>query len=201
MARNSDHKLRLRIADEAAKIIAEEDVADYQLAKQKACRRLGFSEKTALPRNTEVEQALVGRQNLFASTQHTEVLEHLRRTALSIMQFLDAFNPHLVGSVLKGTANHYSDIQLHLFHDNQKAVAIHLLNNEIPYQAIERRQSKEQPEGIPGFSFDWQDAPVEILVFPVDGLRVAPPSPIDGKPIRRASIQKVKALNPRDFYS
>ena len=78
MARNSDHKLRLRIADEAAKIIAEEDVADYQLAKQKACRRLGFSEKTALPRNTEVEQALVGRQNLFASTQHTEVLEHLR---------------------------------------------------------------------------------------------------------------------------
>ena len=103
--------------------------------------------------------------------------------------------------MLKGTANHYSDIQLHLFHDNQKAEAIHLLNNEIPYQAIERRQSKEQPEGIPGFSFDWQDAPVEILVIPVDGLRVAPPSPIDGKPIRRASIQKVRELNLRNFYS
>lgn len=106
------------------------------------------------------------------------------------MQFLDAFNPHLVGGVLKGTANHYSDIQLHLFHDNQKAVAIHLLNNETPYQAIERRQSKEQPEGIPGFSFDWQGVSVEMLVFPVDGFRVAPPSPIDGRPIRRASIQK-----------
>ncbi len=195
MARNFDHKLRLRIADEAAKIIAEEDVADYQLAKQKACRRLGFSEKTALPRNVEVEQALLERQRLFSSTQHRQVLEHLRRTALSVMRFLEAFEPYLVGSVLKGTANHYSDIQLHLFYDNQKSVAIHLINNDVPYQSIERRQRKDQPDGVPGFSFDWQGVPVEVLVFPRNALRVTLPSPIDGKPIRRASIQKVEALS------
>ena len=199
MARNSDHKLRLRIADEAAKIIADEDVADYQAAKQKACRRMGFSEKTPLPRNAEVEQALLERQSLFASEQHSEVLEHLRRTAVSVMQFLQAFDPYLVGSVLKGTANHYSDIQLHLFHEDQKSVAIHLINNEIVYQSIERRQHKEQPDGVPGFSFDWQGVPIEVLVFPLNGIRVAPPSPIDGKPIRRASIQKVRELSLADF--
>ena len=199
MARNSDHKLRLRIADEAAKIIAEEDVADYQLAKQKACKRMGFSEKTPLPRNAEVEQALLERQRLFASEQHTEVLEHLRRTAVVVMQFLQAFDPYLVGSVLKGTANHYSDIQLHLFHEDQKSVAIHLINNEIPYQSIERRQHKEQPDGVPGFSFDWQGVPVEVLVFPLNGIRVAPPNPVDGKPIRRASIHKVRELSLEDF--
>lgn len=199
MARNSDHKLRLRIADEAAKIIAEEDVADYQLAKQKACKRMGLSEKTPLPRNTEVEQALLERQHLFAFEQHSEVLEHLRRTAVSVMQFLQAFDPYLVGSVLKGTANHYSDIQLHLFHDDQKSVAIHLINNEIAYQSIERRQHKEQPDGVPGFSFDWQGVPVEVLVFPLNGIRVAPPSPIDGKPIHRASIRKVRELSLEDF--
>jgi hypothetical protein len=48
------------------------------------------------------------------------VLEHLRQVALSVMQFLTVFDPHLVGSVLKGTANHYSVIQLHLFNDDQK---------------------------------------------------------------------------------
>jgi len=194
MARKSDFKLRLRIADEAARIIVEEGVADYQVAKQKACRRLGLAVSTSLPRNTEIEQAVIERQRLFTPVQHTEVLEHLRQVALSVMQFLTAFDPHLVGSVLKGTANHYSVIQLHLFNDDQKSVAIFLLDNQVTYQSIERRQSKESPNGVPGFSFDWQGVPVEVLVFPLNGLRAAPPSPIDGKPIRRASIQKVRNL-------
>ena len=194
MARKSDFKLRLRIADEAAKIIVEEDVADYQLAKQKACRRLGLAASTSLPRNTEIEQAVIERQRLFAPVQHTKVLENLRQLALSVMRFLETFNPHLVGSVLKGTANHYSVIQLHLFNDDQKSVAIFLLDKQVSYQSIERRQSKESPNGVPGFSFDWQGVPVEVLVFPLDGLRTAPRSPIDGKAIRRASIQKVSDL-------
>jgi hypothetical protein len=94
MARKSDFKRRLRIADEAARIIVEEGIADYQVAKQKACRRLGLAASTSLPRNIEIEQAVIERQRLFTPVQHTEVLEHLRQVALSVMQFLTVFDRH-----------------------------------------------------------------------------------------------------------
>jgi hypothetical protein len=35
---------------------------------------------------------------------------------------------------------------------------------------------------------------VDAVVFPLDGIRQAPCSPVDGKPMRRASVAEVEAL-------
>ena len=35
---------------------------------------------------------------------------------------------------------------------------------------------------------------VDAVVFPLDGIRQAPSSPVDGKPMRRASTAEVEAL-------
>ncbi len=186
--------LRRQIAEEAAMIVWEEGVADYHQARAKACERLGVSGTREMPRNTEVEAALLAWLALFATDEDRERLAFLRRTAVDVMRFFGAFEPRLVGSVLKGTAGPYSDIQLHLFSDDVEAVAIALLDHRIRYRAITRRQAGGRRDGVPGFAFDWRDVPVEVLVFPVDGLRASPPSPIDGRPVKRATVARVERL-------
>ena len=146
------------------------------------------------PRNQEVEQAVLEYQRLFAGDAQKTELQHLRRVALEVMKLLEGFEPRLVGSVLKGTANALSDIHLHVFSDDAKSVAITFLNADQSYQSIDRRMTDDNPQGIPGFRLSWEGASVEILVFPYDGLRAAPPSPVDGKPMRRANIAEVGAL-------
>ena len=63
--------LRMTIAQEAARLIAEHGIHDYGLAKRKAAERLGVDTDCAvLPRNVEVEAALMERQRLFGGNSH-----------------------------------------------------------------------------------------------------------------------------------
>ena len=69
-----DHQ-RLAIADEAARIIHDEGLADFRSAKYKALERLGLRPKgTRLPSNEEIERALAiiddtSSQSLLASVE------------------------------------------------------------------------------------------------------------------------------------
>jgi hypothetical protein len=38
---------------------------------------------------------------------------------------------------------------------------------------------------------------VDATIFPRDGIRQAPPGPVDGKPMRRAALAEVEALAAR----
>jgi hypothetical protein len=46
----------------------------------------------------------------------------------------------------------------------------------------------------PAVCFAIDDQPIEATVFPADGIRQAPVSPVDGKPMRRATLSEVEAL-------
>ena len=192
MAHKNTSRRRLLIAEEAAKLISE-GAADFHSAKQKAATRHGVTATRDLPDNLEIEQALIARQSLFEGDQHTIMVDGLRQTTLALMTVLAKFDPHLVGGVLSGTANAFSEIQLHVFSDDLEAVAIHLLNKSIAYRSIEKEIADLL---LPGFEFSWQGKPIELLVFD-DGARISPPSPIDGKPMARASKAKVTALLER----
>ena len=72
------------LAQEAARIMAEHGIRDFFVAKKKAAERLGVSDGSAvLPKNTEIETALVEYQRLFGGESHTESLYAQRRAALS----------------------------------------------------------------------------------------------------------------------
>jgi hypothetical protein len=47
---------------------------------------------------------------------------------------------------------------------------------------------------LPVVQFSVYDIPVEATVFPRDGIRQAPLSPSDGKPMRRAAVSEVRGL-------
>jgi hypothetical protein len=46
----------------------------------------------------------------------------------------------------------------------------------------------------PGVRFEINDHPIEATVFPTDGIRQAPVSPVDGRPMRRADVSELEAL-------
>ena len=176
--------------------MAEQGIDDFLLAKRKAAERLGATDVSVLPRNTEIESALAEYHRLFGGQTHGSTIRELRRIALKAMELFAAFHPRLVGPVLSGTASEHSEINLHLFADRAENVALLLLERNIPHQAAERRLRYETDRivGYPAFRFVLADQPIDVVVFPVDGIRQAPSSPVDGKPMRRSDAAEVRGL-------
>src|SRR6267378_5555765 len=104
MARKSNRQtaMRTRIAAAAARIMAEDGVDDFALAKRKAARQLGALDTQALPSNDEIEAELRAYRALYQADDHPRLIGELRRIALDAMQALEQFNPYLTGPVLKG---------------------------------------------------------------------------------------------------
>ncbi|HXR18852.1 MAG TPA: hypothetical protein VN757_02840 [Steroidobacteraceae bacterium] len=188
--------LRRALAQEAARIMAQHGIHDFLTAKRKAAERLGVADASALPRNTEIEQALVEYQRLFDRDGHESSLEAQRRAALQAMRWLSQFEPRLVGPVLSGTATEHADIQLHLFADRLEYVALKLMDRGIAHEVTQRRLrlDAERIKAYPGLRFAVDNRQVEATVFPLDGIRQAPFSPVDGKPMRRADAAEIQCL-------
>ncbi|MCG8435868.1 MAG: hypothetical protein MJA83_17735 [Gammaproteobacteria bacterium] len=194
-ARSRD--LRIRIAQESAKIIAEEGVEDFLLAKRKAAMRLGVSERNStLPNNLEIEEALVEYQRLFKSETQSAHVRRLRETAQRAMRLFEEFNPRLVGPVLSGVATEYSDVQLHLFEDVPERVVIHLLSRDIPFESAARRYRRTSGEyqSVPVYRFVAGDIVIDAAVFTSTDIRQSPTSPVDGKPMKRANLKELQLL-------
>jgi predicted nucleotidyltransferase len=188
--------LRKALAQEAARIMAEHGIEDFLQAKRKAADRLGVNDVSVLPKNIEIEAALRAHQRLFGRESHDHSLREQRRIALKAMRVLAEFNPRLVGSVLNGTATEYSDINLHLFADASETVAIRLLDIGVPHEFYERRvkMDAERSVNYPALRFEANGRTVDATVFPVDGIRQSPYSPVDGRPMKRADAREVSEL-------
>ncbi|HUX73441.1 MAG TPA: hypothetical protein VMV25_06045 [Steroidobacteraceae bacterium] len=188
--------LRRALAQEAARIMAEHGIEDFRHAKRKAADRLGVNDVAVLPKNVEIEAALLNYQRLFGRATHDYSIKEQRRIALQAMRLLGEFQPRLVGSVLTGTATLHSDINLHLFADRSEAVAIRLLEIGVPYAFYERRvkMDAERSVNYPALRFEAGGRMIDATVFPVDGIRQSPYSPVDGRPMRRADERMVSAL-------
>jgi hypothetical protein len=126
---------RARIAQSAARLIAEHGLGDWSAAKRKACRELGLADNEALPGNDEVEQALRDYNSLYRPAAHAASLREQRRSALRWMERLAAWNPVLVGGVAAGWATAHSDVRLELEAEDPKAVELALINGGIEYAA------------------------------------------------------------------
>jgi hypothetical protein len=188
--------LRQAVADEAARVMTEQGIDDFLLAKRKAAERLGVVDASILPRNTEIEAAMFARQRLFSAGRHEAEIAELRRAALRAMRLVADFEPRLVGPVLTGSASSHSEINLHLFSDTPEAVSIRLDEHGVPHEALERRVRFERDRSItyPAFRFVAGRQTVDAVVFPLDGIRQSPCSPVDGKPMKRATVAEVEAM-------
>jgi len=194
-----DDRARQLLAQESARIIVDQGLRDYKVAKSKAADRLGLHQRGALPGNAEIEQAISEHLQLFSGDSHPDLLQRMRVAALAAMTLLTDYSPRLVGPVLAGTADENSAVNLHVFADSSEEVALFLDDHGISSKLYERRLKARRgrnvrPDVIPGYRFDYDDERIEATVFPIDGIRQAPISPIDGKPMARLDNKGLIAL-------
>src|SRR5205809_1361719 len=154
--KNRQTDMRARIAAAAARLMAEDGIDDFALAKRKAARQLGAADTQSLPRNDEIEAELRAYRALYQAEEHPQLIGELRRIAFSAMQALERFSPYLTGPVLKGIAGPYAEIELQLFPDSLKEVEIFLLDRNIAFATREgRRFTGDRARSMRVLSLTW----------------------------------------------
>jgi hypothetical protein len=186
---------RARIAAAAARLMAEDGIDDYALAKRKAAKQLGASDSEALPGNDEIEAELRAYLALYQADEHPQRVAELREIALDAMRALERFNPYLTGPVLKGIAGPYAEIELQLFPDSVKDVEIFLLDRNLAYETQEgRRYAGDRAHAVSVLTLTWEDAPLRLSIFDPRDERVALKTSQAGRVMDRAGIAEVGAL-------
>lgn len=135
--------LQSELIAHAAQLVVEEGL-DYGQAKRRAVEQVGGGRRLAWPDNDALEEAVFEHLRIFhAQTQPAE-LRALRTTALQWMRRLQAFNPHLVGAVWRGTATRLNPIHLHLYCDDPKSAEWQLLDMGVSFELASTHASQDQ---------------------------------------------------------
>jgi hypothetical protein len=186
---------RSRIAHLAARLMAEDGIEDYALAKRKAARQAGLPDSRELPTNEEIAAALKLYHEIYHEAEHLGRLRTLREKAVQAMRELEQFHPYLTGSVLNGNAGKYADINLQLFTDNSKAVELYFIDRDIPYKAAQTRlYTGDEPRIVPVYKVNDDGIDIEITVLSPRELRVPLKTTLEGKAIERAKLSAVEQL-------
>ncbi|RPH60460.1 MAG: hypothetical protein EHM83_14420 [Burkholderiales bacterium] len=187
--------LRLEIAAVAARLIADSG-HDYASAKKKALRQVlgdGTVPRRSVPDNDEIDAALREHLELF-DAGHAPRVAQRRRTAVALMQQLQAFHPYLTGAVWKGIVTEHAPIHLQLFHDNPKDVEIQLLNDGVDFDVSTVPHFRTGGD-VEAIAFYVGDAPVLLSLYEHDDLRGALRRGATGaeRGDRRALLERLEA--------
>lgn len=194
-----DNNLRKHLAYIAARMMAEDGVADYGAAKMKAARQAGLVDSNLLPDNQEIEDALREYQELYQKDEQPAQLRRLREIAVKVMREFDDFRPALVGSVLSGTAGMHSDVNLQLYTDDPKVLTMFLVNRRHRFEEGSRRIRRgDKLDEVPQISLDVDDVTVTLTVLDRDDERsTGRPRSDAGEAPTRARLAEVEALLAR----
>jgi hypothetical protein len=181
---------RVRIAQAAARLIAEHGIADWSLAKRKAARQLMLPEREPLPDDAEVEAALAEHHALFGGEEHAATLRRQREQALLWMRRLSSFEPALVGGVAAGWATAHSDIRLELVADDAKAVELALINAGVAY----RLPPAARNDGPAELFIETPAGGLRLIVRTAAAQRQRPQRDAQGHPVARLSAAALEAM-------
>ena len=185
------------VAEEAARIFVEEALTDYGMAKRKAAERLGLPARSGLPDNLRIQEQVLAYQRLFGGAQYVQQLHTLRQTAVQAMHWLKDFSPRLVGAVVSGAISDAHRIQLHAFPEKPELVDTFLSAKRVEMQADERdyRWPDGRSASIPLARFDAPNGiGIDVALFGPEDRHRAPCSPVDGKPVKRLTLEQAEAL-------
>lgn len=186
---------RSAIAVYAARLMAEDGIEDYGLAKRKAAKQLGMPDTRRLPNNAEIDAALREYQGIYQPDDQRQRTQLLREQAVDSMRELEDFNPHLTGSVLSGIAGPYASIHLQLYTDNAKAVELFLLDRGLSYRTGQTRlYAGGELRTLPVFTIDDEGTEIELTVLEQRDLRAPVRATAEGRVIERAKLQTVEAM-------
>jgi hypothetical protein len=183
---------RTRIAQAAARLIAEHGLTDWRTAKRKACRELGLPEHEALPANHEVEQALRDYNSLFRAATQPASLRAQRVDAMRWMERLSRWDPILTGAVAAGWATEHSEVRLELEAEDAKAVELALINAGVSYAQV-----PPIPGGAaqaPQLRVETPETTVRLVILSAQQRRNRPRRDRSGATEERLTLSQLKAV-------
>ena len=191
-----EDSIATEIANATARIVVEEGL-EWGAAKRRAVKQLGLPQRTRLPDNDLVEEAVREYIELFCADTQPAELRALRQLALVWMERMQDFRPYLAGAVWQGTATRLSDIYVQMFCDDSKSAEICLIDHHVDYE----------PRSVTGFRGELVDAlsissmspelgehvGVHLMVYDLDDLRGALKPDARGR-LPRGDMKAVRAL-------
>lgn len=194
--RHGDEPQRRQLAEDAARIMAEEGIDSHLDARTLAVRRRFGNHRPPLPDLAEIDEALSAYLRLFQADRHPQRLARMRATALAAMRLCAPFSTRLAGSVLNGNAVDGARIELHLLDCTLEEVAIHLIEQRVPYRIGERhlRFGRGVPAEQPMLMIALDGIDIQLVIFQPDGPRHAPRDPLTGGHMHRAPRAAVEHL-------
>ena len=188
--------LQTEIAAAAARLVVEEGL-EYGPAKRRAVKQMGLPQRTALPDNDTLEDAVIEYISIFCADTQPAELQALRRLAVTWMERMAEFRPHLGGAVWHGTATRLSDIYVQLFCDDPKSAEIKLIDHTVDYTP--RTVTGFNGESVEALSISsispelGESIGVHLLVYDHDDLRGALRRDAKGR-TPRGDLAAVKSL-------
>lgn len=198
--------IRAVIALEAARLMLEEGVKQYFVAKRLAAKRkLGKTggkrtryRPTDLPSNGEIREAILELAKMSEGSRRLRRLFAMRVVAIESMRALDGFEPRLIGSVSTGHVRKGSDIDISVFTSEEDALERRLreLGWTFTREVVSIQKFGHVREYVHYHVADVFS--VELTVYDPRELRERPRSSTDGKPIVRLRIGEVEALTMQE---
>jgi hypothetical protein len=194
--RDRPNGLRQRMAYEAARIMVQQDLSDFDRARRKAAERTGILDRRSWPANDEIQEAILTQRRLFSSETGERELRRLRSQALRAMEAFRAFSPRLLGSALARPGRADRGVQIFLFADCPEDVVFALMEQRIPWHERERpfRYSDGERHIHPVLRFVAGDIPYELIVLPRHAVRNPPLDPVTERPERGTDIAELERL-------
>jgi predicted nucleotidyltransferase len=182
-----------RVAEEAARLMAEGVESEYLNAKQRAASMLGLSSQTRLPSNAKIRAGIgqITKEQLGASEVHRRI-NSMRKIAAHLMLLIEDCDPYLIGSTLSGEIREGSDIDLHAYCDDYSMLTERLA--DYGYEAIEAELVENSKGTFVHLRWREEDFPVEITIYRWSSRHVVPISSVTGKPMKRADLSALRKM-------
>ena len=191
-------EIRRKVAREAALLIYTLQEKEFKQAKVKAAENLGTR---ILPSNLEVAIELDRLADEFEGEERKRRLISIRKEALKVMMKLERFNPRLIGSVWRGTANKNSDIDIMVYASNPDAVIKHIREAGFKIERIEKipAQIDGEREEITHIHLSLTSGrEAEIVIRGTEKINMEVTCEIYGDPIKGLSILELQNLLRED---
>lgn len=135
---------RRKVAREAALLLYTLEEKEFKRAKERAAKMLGLK---VFPSNFEVAEELDRIADELEGEERWSRLIRMRKEALEIMELLSDFNPRLIGSVWRGTANRNSDIDIVVFSHDEKLIIDAIRKSGLKVLGVEKAPSEKDGRG------------------------------------------------------
>lgn len=192
----NESRTRKQVAQIAAQLMYERHEKEYLTAKRKALRILRIDNKHAdLPSNREIREEILALARIYEGDEREGKLRGMRLAALDFMIQLESLYPRLLGSVLTGHVRKGSDIDIHVFGEEEDVEMLLSDMEDVVYEVEHKNVVKhgEEREFV-HFHVEKDGYHFELTLYPIDKLHYNFKSSITGKTMERATIGELEEM-------